>query len=109
MNHLDEKYHWLEARPAFVSLKHEGDKVIVYERAGLLFVFNFHPSKSYTDYRVGVDYSGQYEIVLSSDDKRFGGFENIRTNVKFQSTPLPWNDRANWLQVINVDFVSYGY
>lgn len=25
---------------AFVSLKHEGDKVIVFERAGLLFIFN---------------------------------------------------------------------
>lgn len=25
---------------AYVSLKHEGDKVIVFERAGLLFIFN---------------------------------------------------------------------
>lgn len=25
---------------AYVSLKHEGDKVLVFERAGLLFIFN---------------------------------------------------------------------
>jgi hypothetical protein len=31
----------------------EGDKVIVVERGDLVFVFNFHPTNSYTDYKVG--------------------------------------------------------
>jgi hypothetical protein len=30
----------LQILKAYVSLKHEGDKVIVFERAGLLFIFN---------------------------------------------------------------------
>jgi len=99
MNHADEHYGWLAAPQAYVSLKHEVDKVIVFERAGLLFVFNFHPSNSFTDYRVGVEEAGTYRIVLSSDEKRFGGFDNVDTNVKFETTPMEWNNRKNWLQV----------
>jgi len=99
MNHLEDKYGWLAAPQAYVSLKHEVDKVVVFERAGLLFVFNFHPTQSFTDYRAGVDVAGTYRIVLSTDEKRFGGFENIKTDVDFVTTDMPWNDRKNFVQV----------
>ncbi|EMD40934.1 glycoside hydrolase family 13 protein [Gelatoporia subvermispora B] len=99
MNHLEDKYGWLAAEPAYVSLKHEVDKVVVYERAGLLFVFNFHPTNSYTDYRVGVEVPGEYTIVLSSDEKRFGGFENVLSGGQYFTTPMEWNGRKNWVQV----------
>jgi 1,4-alpha-glucan branching enzyme len=46
MNNLESQYKWLQAPQAYVSLKHEGDKVIVFERAGLLFIFN---CESYED------------------------------------------------------------
>jgi len=45
---------------AYVSRKHEDDKVIVFERAGVVFVFNFNPSKSFTDYKIGVQVDGVY-------------------------------------------------
>jgi 1,4-alpha-glucan branching enzyme len=99
MQHLEEKYGWLASPQAYVSLKHEGDKVLVFERAGLLFVFNFHPTSSFSDYRVGVDVAGTYRIVLSTDDKKYGGWGNIDTNVEFHTTPLGWNNRKNWLHV----------
>lgn len=119
MNHLEEKYGWLSApqvkdtsestvssgsnppssHQAYVSLKNEKDKVLVYERAGLLFVFNFHHSQAYTDYRVGIEEAGNYHVVLSSDDKQYGGFENIDVNVKYVTTAMDWNGRKNWLQV----------
>ncbi|THH30686.1 hypothetical protein EUX98_g3499 [Antrodiella citrinella] len=99
MNALDAKYNWLSAPQAYVSLKHEVDKVVVYERAGLLFIFNFHPTQSFTDYRVGVEVPGDYKIVLSSDENRFGGFDNISLDGKFTTTPLEWNGRKNYIQV----------
>ena len=34
----------------YVSLAHEDDKLIVFEKGPLLFVFNFNPSKSFEDY-----------------------------------------------------------
>ncbi|KAI0346835.1 glycoside hydrolase [Trametopsis cervina] len=99
MNHLEEKYGWLAAPQAYISLKHEVDKMIVFERAGLLFIFNFHPTESFTDYRVGVEVPGEYHIVLSSDEKRFGGFDNIKLDTKLVTTPFEWNGRKNYLQV----------
>jgi len=99
MNNTEERYGWLAAPQAHVSLKHEVDKLIVFERAGLLFVFNFHPTKSFSDYRIGVEEAGEYHAILSTDDKRFGGFENIDVSVKYKTTPMEWNDRKNWTQV----------
>lgn len=93
---------------AYVSLKNEEDKVVVYERAGLLFVFNFHPTKSFADYRVGVDDAGEYGIVLSSDEGKFGGFDNIALDSKFFTTPMEWNGRKNWIQVMILS-QSYNY
>jgi len=73
LNNLEETAGWLAADPGYVSEKDEGDKVIAFQRAGYVFVFNFHPSKSFTDYKIGVDVSGKYNIVLDSDATEFGG------------------------------------
>lgn len=99
MNNTEEKYKWLSAPQAYVSLKHEGDKMIVYERAGLLFIFNFHPTKSFTDYRVGVDVAGEYSVIFTSDEKRFGGFDNVSLKTTYKTTAMEWHTRKNWLQV----------
>ncbi|ODV91338.1 glycoside hydrolase family 13 protein [Tortispora caseinolytica NRRL Y-17796] len=99
MQHLEDKYKWLSSPQAFISLKHEGDKVLVFERAGLLFVFNFHPSNSYTDYRVGVEVPGVYKIVLDTDSKDLDGHGRIDTTVRHFTDPMGWNDRANHLQL----------
>jgi len=53
----------LSLTQAYVSRKHEDDKVIVFERAGLVFVFNFNPTKSYTDYKIGVQVDGVYPFA----------------------------------------------
>jgi 1,4-alpha-glucan branching enzyme len=36
---------------AFISYFHEGDKIICFERGNLVWVFNFHPTESFVDYR----------------------------------------------------------
>lgn len=83
MNLLEERYRWLASDPAWVSWKHEDDKLIVFERAGLLFVFNFHPTKSYPDYKVGIDVPGKYKIVLDSDSSEFGGHSRLDHSTEF--------------------------
>ena len=57
-----------------LSRMHEDDHVLAFERGGLLFVFNFDPERSYTDYPIPVTKPVDYEIVLASDDGCFGGF-----------------------------------
>ena len=49
---------------AYVSLKNEEDKVIVFERGGLVFVFNLHPINSYQDYRIGCPQAGTSAMLL---------------------------------------------
>lgn len=61
MLNLEGKYKWLMSSE-WVSLKNEGDKIIVFERGNLLFIFNFHPSQSYTDYRIGTQWKGAYVL-----------------------------------------------
>lgn len=99
MQHVEQKYGWLHSEQAYISLKNESDKVVVFERAGLLWIFNFHPTQSFADYRVGVEQSGTYRVVLNTDDKAFGGFERIDSATRFFTTPFAWNDRKNFTQV----------
>jgi len=60
MNQAESRYGWLRSPQAYVSRKHEDDKLIAFERAGLLFVFNFHATKSFTDYPIGTNIPGWY-------------------------------------------------
>lgn len=53
-----------------------GDQVLAYTRGNTLFVFNFHPQKSFTDYEITCP-KGVYRIVLNSDDVCYGGFGNV--------------------------------
>ena len=52
---------------------HEDDHVLAFERGGLLFVFNFDPSRSYTDYAISVSQGVDYDVLFSTDDYRYGG------------------------------------
>ena len=60
------------------------DLVIAFERHGLLFVFNFHPENSYTDYGLAVD-AGKYKTLLCSDQLEFGGFNRFDTGMIHRS------------------------
>jgi 1,4-alpha-glucan branching enzyme len=62
----------------------QGDLVIAFERSGLLFVFNLHPNKSYTDYGLAVD-AGKYKSLLSTDQAAFGGFDRYDMRTEHRS------------------------
>jgi 1,4-alpha-glucan branching enzyme len=59
------------------------DKVLAYTRGELLFVFNFNPSVSFTDY--GIPVAGKFRIVLDTDDPAFGGFNRIDRKTVYMS------------------------
>ena len=67
LQRLEQQYGWLAAQQGYVFTKHEMDKVIVFERAELLFCFNFHPNQSLPDYPVPVSRPGEYTILLDTD------------------------------------------
>jgi len=47
--------------------------ILAFRRAGLLFVFNFHPVQSHTGYGIPTE-PGKYRILLDTDHPSFGGF-----------------------------------
>ena len=49
----------------YITLRDEGKQVIAFEKAGLLFVFNFHSRNSYSDYYIPVRNQGPYRCILS--------------------------------------------
>lgn len=59
--------------PLIKAWDKDDDNILAYLRDDLLFVYNFHPNKSYSDYGILVP-QGEYSIVLDTDDTSFGGF-----------------------------------
>jgi 1,4-alpha-glucan branching enzyme len=64
-----------EGDPSLIC-EHNDDKVIAFVRAGLIFVFNFHPSTSYTDYSIHVA-PGRYRLIFDSDAASYGGHRRL--------------------------------
>jgi len=58
----------------------EGDKVIAFLRGELVFVFNFHPGRSFEHYRIPAA-PGGYRILLDTDAGAYGGFDRQDTSV----------------------------
>ena len=78
----------------------DGDQILAYMRKDLVFVFNFSPTKSYTDYGFLVP-KGEYEVILNTDAPRFGGFGLADDSVRHftQFDPLFKKDKKEWLKL----------
>ena len=63
---------------------HCDDKILAYKRNGLIFIFNFHPTKSVENYFITVP-KENYTLLMNSDEGRFGGQERIAKNQIFKS------------------------
>ena len=95
----------MNAEPAWLMNADEEHKTIVFERNNLIFVFNWG-SESIPDYEINVKSTGDYEIVFSSDDKEFGGFENINKEVVF---PSEARDEQVFMKIYNVSRTAVVY
>jgi 1,4-alpha-glucan branching enzyme len=119
-NLVDNKdlcYHWLgdfdrEMLKTIKSVKNfqdtpvteiwhdDGDQVLCFMRGDLVFVFNFSPTRSYTDYGFLVP-TGSYQVVLNTDSKDFGGngFADDTMTHLTNYDPLYVNDHKEWLKL----------
>jgi 1,4-alpha-glucan branching enzyme len=73
--------------------------MIAFEKDKLLFVFNFHYTKSFVDYRLGCKFAGKLKVVLDTDALEFGGLGRIDHSVLHHTDPLGHNNRPNFVQV----------
>ena len=97
MNKLDDVFNFISSPFQYVSLKHEDDKIVVFEKGDLLFVFNFHPNKSFENYKIGTKWGTKHKIVLDSDEFRFFGKGRLEYGHDhfFPIIKEGWNNRPN--------------
>ena len=100
MIHLLRSVKDLQDTPVIEIWHNDGDQVLAYRRKNLIFVFNFHPNKSFTDYGFLVP-TGAYDVVLNTDNPAFGGFgssdDSIRHFTNFD--PMYKKDKKEWLKL----------
>ena len=88
---LDHGFSWINADDTYKSIY----SFVRYDRAkkkSLLFVLNFTPIER-GDYRVGVPQEGKYTLLLSSDEKRFGGRSDPAKKKTYTAEKISWDGR----------------
>ena len=89
-----------QATPIQEIWHNDGDQVLVYQRKDLIFVFNFNPKQSFTDYGFLVT-PGAYEVILNTDNVQFGGngFSDDTVTHFTISDPLYKKEKKEWLKL----------
>jgi len=95
----------MQSDPPYLLNADEENKTIVFERNNLIFVFNWG-YKSIPDYEINVKSTGDHEIIFTTDEKRFGGFDNID-----MTTIFPTEQRENQIvmKIYNVGRTAVVY
>lgn len=78
----------LEPRQLWVD---EGRKIIAYRKRDCIFVFNFHPTESFVDLEIPLHEDARFQVVLDTDEERFGGFKRIAYDTIYESYSLKMN------------------
>ena len=94
MIRLAKKYRVLASAGTRLLCENDSDKVIVFERAGLIFAFNFHPHQSHTDYPVAAP-SGKYRMIFTADAHCYGGHGRLVENQVHFTLDKPHEDSKN--------------
>ena len=78
----------------------DDDQILAYSRSDTVFVFNFSPTRSYTDYGFMVP-EGEYDVILNTDAKAFGGNGLADDSVPHLTNfdPLLKRDGKGWLKL----------
>ena len=87
---LDNRYGVLSDVLIERLLVHEDTRQLAYRRGPFVFVFNFHPTESYTGLRIPVPDKTDYKLILDTDEARFGGHALVeqRQNYPWQDVPM---------------------
>ena len=73
---MAKKFDILENADLHLLYEHSENKILIFKRAGLVLAFNFHPDRSYADYRFEAP-PGKYKMILDSDDAKYGGHQRL--------------------------------
>jgi 1,4-alpha-glucan branching enzyme len=75
------------SKPASLLLDDKHLQILSFSRGDFVFVFNFHPTKSYTDFGIPTG-AAKFSIVLNTDSVQFGGFGMIDENIHYFTSSI---------------------
>jgi 1,4-alpha-glucan branching enzyme len=58
------------------------DQILAFERGNFIFVFNFNPARSFTDYGIPSG-PGKFKIMLNTDNSAYGGMGNVDESLTY--------------------------
>ena len=102
---LAKDYHVLHSGYGYNLSMDYDNKTMVFEQAGLVYLFNWHPDASVINYVMPVPMPGKYSIVLDSDSEEFGGLGRIDSDMEYFTTSHPDGEGnlRHYIQVYNTN------
>ncbi|ATV58678.1 1,4-alpha-glucan branching enzyme [Fusobacterium pseudoperiodonticum] len=103
--YLEEEALWHDGQNAFEWIEHENidENMLIFLRKNpdtddfIIAVFNFS-GKDHDKYPVGVNLEGEYECILDSNEKKFGGsYQGRKRNYK--TIKRAWHNREQCVEV----------
>ena len=73
---LAKEYKIFDGEPHWLQID-DDNKIMMFERNNLIYVFNFNPTQSFVGYNLKMRRKGNYKVVFSTDRREFGGWERI--------------------------------
>lgn len=65
------------------------DKMIIaYRKKDYVFLFNFHPTQSYDQFQLPIHEKASFQVVVDTDEERFGGQARISHNTVYETGTL---------------------
>ncbi len=77
--------------PPKVVIIDQEQKIIAFRKEGFVFIFNFHPTYSYKKLELPLHEDASYQVVMDTDEGRFGGYDRISHEVVYDSHRLDIN------------------
>lgn len=88
MIHMLKAFNVLGSNPAQQLNMDTDNKVIIFERNNLVFIFNFSIDKSIENYEFFVPNKGKYQVVLDSDKSQYEGHDRIDQSIIYSTKPV---------------------
>jgi 1,4-alpha-glucan branching enzyme len=92
---MAQQYQLMEQGPALKLHQDNHNNVLIFERGGLVFLFNFSPQNSVPDYRFPVQEAGSYSVILSTDSPKTGGHDRVDTSLRYFTQPTKYGPRMS--------------
>ena len=89
-----------QAQPVRKLWEKDDDQILAFMRGDLVFIFNFNPTESYSDYGILAP-PGKYTVEMDTDNPAFGGYGNIDDSVEHftMADPLYAPAGVEWLKL----------